>query len=73
MKSGSKLYVVGALKDGETFKNSYIVGVFTQIGMAIRCANNHNKDRGGKYACVVSKCSLNSYSQKSNVFTIEVY
>jgi len=54
----TNLYVVEALRWGDREKHSYIVGVFSNMELALAAAEYEAGYRGGKYECVVVECNL---------------
>ena len=62
------VFVVVALRWGSNENHSCNLGVYTDLDNAKRVANQHDRDRGGKYTCEVEKVALNG-----NMDPIAVY
>ena len=67
------LYVVIAYRFGSSENHSYTVAVFNKEKPAIECAESHADFRGGNYACVVEKCTMNQFDNDFDNYTTEVY
>ena len=53
-----EVFVVVALRWGSNENHSYNLGVYTDLEEAKKVANQHDRDRGGKYVCEVEKAVL---------------
>lgn len=67
------MYVVIAYRWGRRTGHSYLLGVFSQMGDAQRCAEDHADYRGGKYTCVVFETKLDSFDNDEDEYSKEVY
>jgi len=51
-------FVVVAYRYGLRDDHSYVVGVFSDLGLALQAADDHVGHRGGKYGCEVLDCDV---------------
>ena len=54
------VYVVLARRFGSYETHSYVVGVFDNIDLANKHADEEEDYRGGKYSCEIVTCDLNT-------------
>jgi len=73
MPNSKEHYIVSALRHGERDAHSYNIGIYTKKHPAIKMADDYCSYRGGKYACIVEKCIINSFSSKEDNYPIEIY
>lgn len=69
----SEIYIVTAYRWGDQSDHSYNLGVFTKKAQAIKCAESHAQYRGGKYACVVDACTVDTFDNDNTEYTKEIY
>jgi hypothetical protein len=62
-----EIYVVSAHRI--LSHHTYIVGAFTKKHAALRCAEDHEAYRGGKYRCQVDVCIENGYEDDMDNYT----
>lgn len=67
------LYVVTAFRWGDRKDHHYLCGVFTKKHAAQKCADDERDYRGGKYAGVVEKITLDHYSKEDLGNSKEIY
>lgn len=53
------LYIVEALRWGNTEDHTYVVGIWDTFDAAKKAADEHAEYRGGKYVCQVWQAKLN--------------
>ena len=68
-----QIYIVTAYRWGDQSDHSYPLGVFMKKAQAIKCADAHAQYRGGKYACVVDQCILDTFDNDHDYYTKEIY
>lgn len=68
-----EMYIVTAYRWGDRGNHSYPLGVFKKKHKAISVADSHRDYRGGKYACIVDSCKLDTFDNDSENYTKEVY
>ena len=55
-----EVYIVFARRFGSYETHSYVVGVFDNIDLANKHADEEEDYRGGKYSCEIVNCDLNT-------------
>lgn len=68
-----EIYIVTAYRWGERENHSYVLGAFFKKHSAIKCADEHTKYRGGKYACSVEMAIEGKFDNDSDNYTKEIY
>lgn len=68
-----EIYIVTAYRWGDRSAHSYPIGVFSKKHAAIKCADDHTKYRGGKYACFVESCVMDEFDNDTINYTKDVY
>lgn len=68
-----EVYIVSAYRWGDRKDHSYNLGVFQKKHKAKQVADSHCQYRGGKYACVVDKCTLDQFYNDADNYTEEIY
>jgi hypothetical protein len=68
-KMNQEVFVVVALRWGSNENHSYNIGVYTDLEEAKKVANQHDRDRGGKYVCEVEKGVLNGNMDPGAVYS----
>jgi hypothetical protein len=63
--------VVTAYRWGQRNAHSYVVGAFTDLESAKKCAHDHTEYRGGKYACEV--CEASPWSEENDDSARQVF
>jgi hypothetical protein len=69
----NEIYIVTAYRWGDRSDHSYNLGVFQKKYKAQQVADSHCKYRGGKYACVVDKSTLDQFDNDMDNYTEEIY
>lgn len=66
-----EVFIVVALRWGSNENHSYNLGVYTDLEEAKKVANQHDRDRGGKYVCEVEKVVLDGNKDPVVVYSSE--
>ena len=69
----NKHYVVIAYRWGNPSNHSYLVGLFSNKSLAIKCADLHSAYRGGKYDCSVEEIVMNEFENEADYYSKEIY
>lgn len=69
----NEIYIVTAYRNGNRSEHSYNLGVFNKKNKAQQVAESHCDYRGGKYSCVVEKCTPNHFENDDDHYTVEIY